>query len=66
MNEEKFNDETIMFFGKYAGVKLANVPDDYLLWYWSLNVDDYKAGLLVEDKLKLMVYIDNFLPEIRK
>jgi len=26
------NDESLMPFGKYKGIKLANVPASYLLW----------------------------------
>lgn len=29
-----YNDKTIMKFGKYKGQPLANVPDQYLLWWW--------------------------------
>lgn len=32
---EAFTDETLMPFGKYEGVKMANVPEDYLIWAYN-------------------------------
>jgi len=32
-----FTDESIMPFGKFIGIKLANVPDEYLLWLFREN-----------------------------
>lgn len=31
---EELTDESIMPFGKHKGTKLANVPADYLLFYY--------------------------------
>lgn len=35
------NDYSIMPFGKYKGIKMANVPSDYLLW---CNEQDWCKG----------------------
>jgi uncharacterized protein (DUF3820 family) len=31
------DDETILTFGKYKGIKLANIPATYLLWLYENN-----------------------------
>jgi uncharacterized protein (DUF3820 family) len=35
--KEVFTDETPMPFGKYKGIKMANVPASYLLWLYDNN-----------------------------
>lgn len=42
----KLTDESTMPYGKYQGVKMADVPAEYLLWLnenkrWSWEVKDY-------------------------
>lgn len=54
----EFDDDTPMPFGKFQGIELADVPDDYLLWlynrglshrqlrqYIELNLDAIKANV---------------------
>ena len=50
-----YADETPMPFGKYKGIRLANVPADYLLYL-------YDSGL---DGGPLRRYIDNNLEALR-
>lgn len=33
----KYTDNTIMKFGAHKGKKLGNVPDKYLLWWYTEN-----------------------------
>lgn len=38
---KEFNDESQMPFGKYKGLPLSEVPDEYLLWlYFDTNLKD--------------------------
>lgn len=32
------DDNSEMPFGKYAGEKMANVPDSYLIWCWNNHI----------------------------
>jgi len=36
---KKLTDKDPMPFGKYKGVIIAKVPDDYLLWLWNKGVE---------------------------
>ena len=47
--KEKFTDKSIMLFGRYRGLKLANVPADYLL-----HIRNYK-----NINPRLLEYIDS-------
>jgi uncharacterized protein (DUF3820 family) len=41
--------------------KMANVPEDYLLWFWGENCEEYRAGKMPSgDKKDVMMYIDDF------
>ena len=31
------DDNSIMPYGKYAGIKMANIPPEYLLWLYEEN-----------------------------
>lgn len=57
---EKFTDETLMPFGEHKGTPLAKVPDHWLLWFQDINTDEYEAGLMSGDRLKLMEYIEEY------
>lgn len=51
-------DNSIMPFGKHEGIKMANVPPDYLLWLWDNNkaygeVKDYIADNLEDLKAEI-------------
>jgi len=51
------NDNTVLDFGQYSGTKLANVPAEWLLWYYNDS-----------DRLntKLIDYIEDNLDVLRK
>ena len=54
------DDNSIFPFGKtHKGKKMANVPDDYLLWFWGENCVEFRAGNLYGQKRDIMVYIDD-------
>ncbi len=46
------NDETVMWFGKYKGKRLADVPASYLLWCYDQNVQQDKLGLYTKRQLR--------------
>lgn len=48
------DDNTVMWFGKYEGTKLANVPASYLLWLYRGDkaYGDLKA--YIEDNLQVL------------
>lgn len=64
------DDNTEMWFGKFNGEKLANVPDWWLKWFYNENKDSYLNGEWNKGKTfykrrLLMEYIeDNFLEEL--
>ena len=58
---EKLKDESIMPFGAHKGNEMANIPDNYLYWYWGENKEDYQKGKLNGYGRRVMDYIrDSF------
>lgn len=55
-----YSDDTPIFFGKYKGTKLANVPNEYLLYLW----DSSSEGKTLYDQ-KLAAYIKENLQAIK-
>lgn len=51
LNEE-VTDETIMWFGKYKGSRLADVPASYLMWCYDQNVQQDKLGMYIKRQLR--------------
>ena len=48
------NDESLMPFGKYKGVKMANVPAAYLIWlYENANIDN-KLKTYIMDNMDVL------------
>lgn len=49
------NDNTVLDFGQYAGTKLANVPAEWLLWYYN-DSDRLNTELIdyIEDNLDVL------------
>lgn len=59
------DDNSIFPFGKtHNGKKMANVPDDYLLWFWDENKEDFRAGRCYGVKRDIMIYIDDFFDDL--
>jgi hypothetical protein len=56
MQHRKIDDKTIMWFGKYKGKKLANVPAQYLLYLFYEGVISSVNPLweYVEDNLDIL------------
>jgi len=50
-NDLNITDDTIMWFGKYKGTKLANVPDEYLLYLYNSNKAYGKLKEYIENNL---------------
>lgn len=48
---EKMTDESIMPWGKYAGKKMEDVPDDYLLWLYEVRKVCGPVGEYIKDNL---------------
>ena len=47
-----FNDESIMPFGKFKGIKMANVPASYLLWLYANGTNlQYNLKNYIEENL---------------
>lgn len=59
------DDNSIMPFGKHKGEKMANVPDDYLDWYWGENEIAYYGRRLNPVQTEIMEYIEENLPDKR-
>lgn len=48
---KKFDDNSLMPFGKYKGYNMINVPADYLLWLWENNKCYGEVKEYIEDNL---------------
>jgi len=63
---EDFDDDCIMPFGQYKGETLADIPDDYLIWWRSKNplkdllidarIGGYPAKPIAQLKLRIYEY----------
>jgi len=55
------DDETILTFGKYKGIKLANIPATYLLWLYennkSINISMIKNRHIKQEMLRIINFI---------
>lgn len=47
-------DEDIMTFGVHKGKKLANVPDDYLLWLYDMDKCYGALKAYIQDNLEVL------------
>ena len=55
------NDYSKMPFGKWKGKEMANVPDDYLQWFWDENKHAYLNDFWLKPETKaVMKYIEDF------
>lgn len=50
----EYDDNTEMPFGKYQGVKLANVPASYLLWLYEKGPIDYRLRGYILDNMDVL------------
>lgn len=57
-------DNDLMPFGKHKGEKMANVPDNYLIWFWGENKDKYKKGQLYKQATSIMKYIEDSFEDL--
>ncbi len=57
---DAYTDKTPIFFGKFKGTLLANVPNEYLLYLW----DTSEQGKRLFDQ-KLAVYIKDNIEAIK-
>jgi len=46
-----FDDNTLMFFGKYSGVRLGDIPFDYLKWLYENDKTNGSLKLYIQAKL---------------
>lgn len=64
----KYDDDSIMPFGVHKGKALANVPYNYLKWFWNENVNRFKSKVgstLGAHQHNLMVYIEDNLDVLK-
>lgn len=54
IDKKVFTDETPMNFGKFKGIKLANVPAYYLLWLYDNNKCYGALKEYIEDNLDVL------------
>jgi len=58
---KRLTDNDKMTFDKFNGIKMANVPNFWLIEFWGENKAKYEANMLSDRKEEVMVYIeDNF------
>lgn len=48
------NDDSLMPWGKYKGVKMANVPAEYLRWLYDNNKCNGAVKAYIEDNLDVI------------
>ncbi len=55
------DDNSTMPLGEHKGEKMANVPDNYLMWFWGENVHTYRNEPLAldSDDFEVMQYIED-------
>ena len=60
-------DDSLMPFGKHEGVKMANVPDQYLIWFFKENKVAFNTQmgrqLMKPERLEVMEYIEDSFDE---
>lgn len=62
------DDNTVLTFGKYKGVKLGEVPPSYLLWFYdngSFGVNEALKTYIEENRETLEMQIKNYSKGIR-
>lgn len=61
------NDLSLMPIGEYKGEQMANVPDNWLLWFWGENKSEYEKpnnGNLNGTQLDIMYYIEDSFEDL--
>lgn len=57
---KKLTDDSLMPYGKHKGVKMANVPADYLLWLFDNNKSTGEVTVYIHDNM------DTLKKEVRR
>lgn len=52
---EKLTDESPMPFGKYKGVKMANVPASYLLWLHQNGKCNQQVEEYIDENMDVLI-----------
>jgi len=60
---DKFDDNSIMFFGRHVGKELANVPAQYLLWWLGMQGDRQLYGTSARLKEYILENMDVLMKE---
>lgn len=61
----EFKDETKMPFGEHKGKSMADIPDDYLRWFWDKNKEEYlNDEIKYPSTVAIMKYIEDNLDSI--
>lgn len=50
----RLSDRSLMPFGKYKGVKMVNVPSDYLLWLYDKGLEDGDVKTYIEENMDVL------------
>lgn len=58
------NDESPMPFGKHKGVKMANVPADYLLWVYE-QIKRYAPNKMTLAQKDIKTYVEDNLEVLK-
>ena len=61
---KRLTDNDPMPFGMHQGKAMANVPDQYLIWFWGENCDELRKGQVRGDKLSVMTYIEESFEDL--
>lgn len=61
---KKLKDLDEMPFGMHKGTAMANVPDQYLIWFWGENCTQLREGKLYGDQLMVMLYIEDCFDDL--
>lgn len=56
----EFNDDSKMPFGVHKGKIMSDVPDNYLVWFWNENKEQYLNDEKLPETTKgIMAYIED-------
>jgi len=54
LQSKTFQDDDLMPYGKYKGVKMANVPASYLIWLYDNNKAANSVKFYIEENMEVL------------
>ena len=61
-----FEDDDIMFMGKYKGQRIGDLKSEYLLWMWDEFLHQHEIDIPLTDRERLAAYIIQGIDDLQK